>query len=80
MDVTNRPASNLLTVGEVSRILNISSDRVRQLERSRVLTAIRTETGVRIFERTTIEEYQRYRDLNRLKGRSSDERRLRGNQ
>lgn len=80
MDVTNRPASNLLTVGEVSRILNISSDRVRQLERSRVLTAIRTETGVRIFERTTIEEYQRYRDLHRLKGRSSDERRLRGNQ
>lgn len=51
----------LLTIGEAARILCLSTQRVRQLERSKVLRAFRTETGVRIFERQAIEEYQRYR-------------------
>ncbi|WP_083448157.1 MerR family DNA-binding transcriptional regulator [Nitrospira moscoviensis] len=51
----------ILTTGEASRALGMSPDRVRQLERCGVLPAIRTETGVRLFERATIEQFQRTR-------------------
>jgi excisionase family DNA binding protein len=57
MDVGKRSVPEFLTVGEAARALGLSPDRVRQLERAKVLRALRTQTGVRIFERHEIEEY-----------------------
>lgn len=68
MNTRQRGAENsaasveILTVGEVSRALGMSPDRVRQLERVGVLAARRTESGVRIFARTVIDEFRRKRE------------------
>ncbi len=61
----NSTSSDILTTGEVSRSLGISTDRVRQLERCGQLPARRTETGVRLFERTVVEEFRRKRERER---------------
>lgn len=45
----------LLLVGTVARRLDVSDDRVRQLERTGVLRAIRTSTGVRLFDPADVE-------------------------
>lgn len=58
-------AADIMTVGEVSRVLSMSPDRVRQLERVGVLEATRTGTGVRIFSRIAVEEFKRQRKQKR---------------
>ena len=58
LKAANLTPSDFLTTGEVSRILGISPDRVRQLERVGTLPARRTETGVRVFERGIVEEFR----------------------
>ena len=55
-------AVEILTVGEASRELGMSPDRVRQLERTGILRATRTATGVRIFSKNVIEEFRRHRE------------------
>ncbi|WP_413933387.1 MerR family DNA-binding transcriptional regulator [Nitrospira sp. BLG_1] len=55
----------ILTVGEVSRALGMSADRVRQLERIGVLPATRTATGVRIFSRSAVEAFRKQRQERR---------------
>lgn len=63
--ITAAVAADIMTVGEVSRELSMSPDRVRQLERVGVLEATRTGTGVRIFSRNTVEEFKRQRNQKR---------------
>lgn len=58
-----------LTTGEVSRSLGLSTDRVRQLERCGELPARRTETGVRLFERTAVEAFRQQRERKKGSGR-----------
>jgi DNA-binding transcriptional MerR regulator len=60
-------ADAIMTTSDVSRALDISVDRVRQLERVGVLTARRTESGVRIFSRTVIDEFRRRRGAKRTR-------------
>lgn len=55
----------LLTIGGAARILGLSTQRVRQLERSNLLPALRTETGVRLFERKVVERFRQERERNR---------------
>ena len=64
-DPHNSSSSDILTTGEVSRELGISTDRVRQLERCGELPAKRTETGVRLFARSAVEEFRRKREGDR---------------
>jgi len=64
----NPTGFDVLTTGEVSRVLGLSADRIRQLERYGELPARRTETGVRLFERATVEAFRRSRDERRLRG------------
>ena len=52
----------LLTTIEVSRLLDLSPDRIRQLARAGGLPFISTGTGVRIFERMVVEEFRRRRE------------------
>jgi len=61
-------AADIMTVGEVSRELSMSPDRVRQLERVGVLPATRTGTGVRIFTRRAVEEFRRQRNEESSRG------------
>ncbi len=63
--ITAAVAVDIMTVGEVSRELSMSPDRVRQLERVGVLQATRTGTGVRIFSRNVVEEFKRQRKQKR---------------
>ncbi len=46
--------SQLITTGTVARLLNVSADRVRQLERLGILEATRTESGIRLFDRASV--------------------------
>lgn len=62
-------ADAIMTTRDVSRALDISVDRVRQLERVGVLPARRTESGVRIFARTVIDEFRRRREAQRTRVR-----------
>jgi excisionase family DNA binding protein len=63
--ITETVAADIMTVGEVSRELSMSPDRIRQLERVGVLEAARTGTGVRIFSRNVVEEFKRQRKQKR---------------
>lgn len=60
-------AIEIMTVGEASRASDLSPDRVRQLDRAGVLPAQRTETGVRFFARTVVEEFRRKREARKAK-------------
>jgi excisionase family DNA binding protein len=44
-----------LTTGSVSRELDVSESRVRQLETAGRLPAVRTDRGVRLFRRADVE-------------------------
>ena len=44
-----------LIVSDVARMLGVTTDRVRQIERSGQLPAQRTPGGVRIFDRSDVE-------------------------
>lgn len=52
---------DLLMSGDVARLLNISSDRVRQLERAGKLKARRTARGQRIFRASEVDEFLKER-------------------
>ena len=47
---------------EVARILSCAAETVRNLERSGILKAVRTPTGVRIFSRPDVERLARERE------------------
>jgi DNA-binding transcriptional MerR regulator len=56
---------NFLTTGESGKILELSSERVRQLEREGQLKAMRTAKGQRIFRLDDIEAFKRKRSSQR---------------
>jgi DNA-binding transcriptional MerR regulator len=58
------PKRQLLT-GDVARILDVSPDYVRQLERAGVLVAAKTETGVRLFTPDNVQQVARDRAARR---------------
>ena len=51
----------MMTTGSVARRLNLSSERVRQLEREGKLKAERTASGVRIFHEADVDRLERER-------------------
>lgn len=55
--------ADILTTGEVAKILGLSTQRIRQLETGGDLHPRRTATGVRIFDRREVEQllYRRQR-------------------
>ncbi len=56
-----KATDQILTSAEVGKRLNLSSERVRQLERTGELHAIRTTNGIRLFTASAIEEFRRQR-------------------
>jgi hypothetical protein len=52
---------DIITTGDAAKILKLSADRVRQLEGAGILTARRTATGVRLFDRSTVLRLSRER-------------------
>lgn len=46
--------SQLMQTRDVARLLNVSSERVRQMENAGLLEATRTESGMRLFDRDHI--------------------------
>jgi DNA-binding transcriptional MerR regulator len=61
--------SKLLS-GDVAKILGWTPDYVRVLERTGQLHAVKTASGVRLFDRTDIERFARER-ANRIETRSA---------
>lgn len=59
------PKFHALLTSDAARILNISADAVRRLERLGQLTAMRTAGGTRLFDRTEVERLARERTLQR---------------
>ena len=55
-------ADQILTSAEVGKRLNLSSERVRQLERAGQLPAVRTTNGIRLFTASAVEEFQQRRE------------------
>lgn len=55
--------AEILTTGEAAKILNLSTQRVRQLDAIGVLPSRRTAGGVRIFDRTDVEHLRRQREV-----------------
>lgn len=53
--------NDLMTTGEAARVLGLSSDMVRWLEREGRLPAERTTNGVRLFRRGDVEQLERSR-------------------
>jgi len=52
----------LLTIGEAAKLLDLSTQRIRQLESDGVLCARRTLRGMRIFDRSEVERLLRLRE------------------
>lgn len=50
-----------LLVSEAARVLNVSAETVRNLERAGRLPAVRTANGVRVFDRRQVEALARER-------------------
>ena len=48
-------SSKFVLTSEAARILSVTSDTVRVMERRGELPATRTDTGVRIFDRAAVE-------------------------
>jgi DNA-binding transcriptional MerR regulator len=57
--VSNMP--NLITVSRVAKILNTSEGCVRSQERRGLLPAVKTDSGMRLFDRDVIERIARER-------------------
>lgn len=47
---------SLISTQDAARILNVSSETVRNLERRGLLSAIKTPRGIRIFDRSDVEK------------------------
>ena len=60
---------NYLTVSDVARVLDLSSESVRQYERTGKLVAIRTVGGVRLFKQTDVEAFKQKLAATRRKTR-----------
>lgn len=56
------------TTGEVGKILNLSADGVRYLERTGRLHAIRTISGVRLFDPVDVERLRHERAQRKAQG------------
>ena len=54
--------AEILTTGETAKILDLSTQRVRQLEACGILRSHRTGTGIRIFERSEVERVRVQRE------------------
>ena len=50
-------AAPKILASEAARIVGVSADRIRQLERLGLLPSERTESGVRLFDRATVERF-----------------------
>lgn len=61
MDITEQ----ILTSTEVGKRLNLSAERVRQLERTGHLRAVRTTNGIRLFAASVVEEFLKHRQSKR---------------
>ena len=70
--MSQRPA---LTVSEAARVLGLSADRVRQLERCGVLLSTRTASGMRLFDPAAVERLAAERCIaDRRRGTARDAR------
>jgi excisionase family DNA binding protein len=47
----------VLTTGEVARLLGLSPDMVRVLDKTRKLPAVKTERGLRLWVRSDVEKF-----------------------
>lgn len=65
MNLQNSMCADVLTTGEASHELELSPDRIRQLERCGELPARRTRSGVRLFDRAVVEDFRRRREQKR---------------
>lgn len=59
--------AEILTTIEVARQLTLSPDRVRQLARAGKLPALRTASGIRLFNGSMVEAFRRSREEQRLR-------------
>jgi DNA-binding transcriptional MerR regulator len=50
-----------LTTGDAAKELNVSAERVRQLEREGVQRAVKTKSGMRIFSASEVEALRQAR-------------------
>ena len=60
MQQTNK--QELITVSEVARVLRVSEQTVRNLERRGILQASRLSNGTRVFERKDVETLKTHRE------------------
>ena len=58
----------VLTTGEVARLLGLSPDMVRVLDKTRRLPAVKTERGLRLWVRSDVEEFARARAVRTAPG------------
>ncbi|MBY0246025.1 MAG: MerR family transcriptional regulator [Nitrospiraceae bacterium] len=59
--------TQFLTTAAAGRQLNLSSERVRQLERAGYLRATRTTNGIRLFRAHDVEELRKQREERKAK-------------
>jgi excisionase family DNA binding protein len=57
-----QPAEVPLLTREVARLLDVSTERVRQLAREGRIEAVRSAGGIRVYERSSVETYLRSRE------------------
>jgi excisionase family DNA binding protein len=57
--------SDLLSVSEAARELGVASSTIHLYERTGKLAALKTERGMRLFERSEVERFARERDERR---------------
>ena len=58
---TNPPPLDPVLTTEAARILDVSAETVRHWERVGILPAVKTERGVRLFDRRDVERVARER-------------------
>jgi hypothetical protein len=68
---TDPAAGDTLLVGDAARLLGVSPDRVRSLERSGALPARRTKNGVRLFSCQDVITLARTREARRAAAAAS---------
>jgi len=56
------PTDVPLLTRDVARLLDVSTERVRQLAREGRLEAIRSAGGIRVYDRASVETYLRSRE------------------
>jgi excisionase family DNA binding protein len=63
---------------DVAKVLNVSPDTVRRLERAGILPALKTSSGVRLFSRADVERLARERAASQQPGAGSEHHRSQG--